>query len=511
MCYTDNNPLTYVFKTAKLDATAQRWVAQLEPYDFIVKYKPGVNNTVADALRRKYDTEEYDNTQQVKDWASKHSEGFEEEAQVAATPIQNTLDLYPTVNYNWKTLQETDETISAVKRVMTSNENTVPDISHSTKNLLKEKYKLTIHRDLLYFQQTTSPKRLVVPQQQHEEITKLYHSFGHFGITRSYKILKERFFWIAMKQTVIMICTMCERCQKAKTVPTKNKGPLTHMQTPSRPMHQLSIDFLQIDTRAQTKCKSLTCVDEFTKFAFGVIIKSENAEKTAEQLYKQIYTKYGIPEVVHSDRDATFLSKVLRELNKILGITHTVTTAYRPQSNGTCERLNGTIIDRIRTLNPREKPRWHMHLDILILAYNSTVHESIGISPFYAMFGRQPKIPLDLLVKLPDPDLNPPTSVKSFASNRQHELKDSFELMTKNIEKRRERSKINFDNKIKNHIAIFKRVDKVLVRKFVRKNKVDDRFQAEIHDVISKKDEVPLYLVQGLESGTIKTIHRDQL
>ena len=298
VCYTDNNPLTYVFKTAKLDATAQRWVAQLEPYGCIVKYKPGVNNTVADALSRKYDTEEY------------------------------------------------------------------------------EKEKLTIHRDLLYFQQTeTSPKRLVVPQQQHEEITKLYHSFGHFGITRSYKILKERLFWVAMKQTVIMICTMCERCQKAKTVPTKNKGPLTHMQTPSRPMHQLSIDFLQIDTRAQTKCKILTCVDEFTKFAFGIIIKSENAVKTAEQLYKQIYTKYGIPEVVHSDRGATFLSKVLRELNKILGITHTVTTAYRPQSNGTCERLNGTIIDRIRTLNPQEKPRWHMHLDSLMLAYNSTVHE----------------------------------------------------------------------------------------------------------------------------------------
>ena len=123
----------------------------------------------------------------------------------------------------------------------------------------------------------------------------------------------------------------------------------------------------------------------------------------------------------------------------------------------------------------------------------------------------KPKIPLDLLVRLPDPELNPPTSVKSFASNRQHELKDSFELMTKNIEKRRERSKRNFDNKIKNHITIFKRGDKVLVRKFVRKNKVDDRFQAEIHDVISKKDEVPLYLVQGLESGTIKTIHRDHL
>ena len=105
---------------------------------------------------------------------------------------------------------------------------------------------------------------------------------------------------------------------KGKDCPNQKQRSTDHTyRTPSRPMYQLSIDFLQIDTRAQTKCKILTCVDEFTKFAFGIIIKSENAEKTAEQLYKQIYTKYGIPEVVHSDRGATFLSKVLKELNKI--------------------------------------------------------------------------------------------------------------------------------------------------------------------------------------------------
>ena len=49
------------------------------------------------------------------------------------------------------------------------------------------------------------------------------------------------------------------------------------------------------------------------------------------------------------------------------------------------------------------------------------------------------------------------------------------------------------------------------MRKFVRINKVDDRFQAEIHQVIKQKEDLPLYLVKGLESGTIKTIHRDNL
>ena len=312
-----------------------------------------------------------------------------------------------------------------------------------------------------------------------------------------------------MKNDVIETISECERCQKAKTPPTKNKGPLNHLITPKYPFHQLSIDFLSIDTRAKTKFKILTCIDEFTKFAFAIPVKTENAKRCAEALYQQIYTKFGIPTIVHSDRGATFMSNIMKELNLILHIKHTVTTAYRPQSNGTCERVNSTIIDRIRTLHPQEKQRWNLHLDSLICAYNTTMHESIGTSPFYAMYGRHPKTPSDLLIRLPDVEED--SKLNSFADKRQKELRQSYELMAKNIEKRRKRSKKNYDDKIKKTTVVFNVGDNVLVRKFVRINKVDDRFQAEIHQVIKQKEDLPLYLVKGLESGTIKTIHRDNL
>ena len=59
---------------------------------------------------------------------------------------------------------------------------------------------------------------------------------------------------------------------------------------------------------------------------------------------------------------------------------------------------------------------------------------------------------------------------------------------------------------------MFKPTDKVIIRKFVTKNKIDDRYQAEIFEVIRPKAlGLPLYLVKGLESGTIKEIHRDNL
>ena len=49
---TDNNPLTYIFSSANLDAAGQRWVAQLASYNFALKYQKGKDNTVADFLSR---------------------------------------------------------------------------------------------------------------------------------------------------------------------------------------------------------------------------------------------------------------------------------------------------------------------------------------------------------------------------------------------------------------------------------------------------------------------------
>ena len=48
--HTDNNPLTYIFSSAHLDAAGHRWVASLADYNFSFEYQKGKDNTVADFL-----------------------------------------------------------------------------------------------------------------------------------------------------------------------------------------------------------------------------------------------------------------------------------------------------------------------------------------------------------------------------------------------------------------------------------------------------------------------------
>ena len=57
--YTDNNPLTYVLSTAKLDACIHRWVARLANYNFNIHFKSGITNTDAAALSQDFNGQKY--------------------------------------------------------------------------------------------------------------------------------------------------------------------------------------------------------------------------------------------------------------------------------------------------------------------------------------------------------------------------------------------------------------------------------------------------------------------
>lgn len=62
---TDNNPLTYVLTTAKLNATGHRWLAALATYDFTIQYRPGRQNIDADLLSRNRSTESLEKWKEI--------------------------------------------------------------------------------------------------------------------------------------------------------------------------------------------------------------------------------------------------------------------------------------------------------------------------------------------------------------------------------------------------------------------------------------------------------------
>ena len=95
-----------------------------------------------------------------------------------------------------------------------------------------------------------------------------------------------------------------------------------------------------------------------------------------------------------SDQGTGFTSKVIQAMCSLLGIEKIRTTPYHPQSNSSAERVHQMLR---RKLDPELHWKWPVHLGSVLIAYNATRSLVMGFSPYYLMFGRRPRLPIDLL------------------------------------------------------------------------------------------------------------------
>ena len=112
---------------------------------------------------------------------------------------------------------------------------------------------------------------------------------------------------------------------------------------------------------------------------------------------EEIIYRFSVPERLHFDQDRQFEANIMMEIFKLLHINKTRTAPYHPQSDGLVERFNRTVIGMLAATVEEHPGDRDKHLRAVCMAYNTSVHPSTGFSPFFMMFGRQAKIPLDLV------------------------------------------------------------------------------------------------------------------
>ncbi|VDI67411.1 Hypothetical predicted protein [Mytilus galloprovincialis] len=246
----------------------------------------------------------------------------------------------------------------------------------------------------------------------------------HQGRDRTTTLVKDRFFWYGMTRDIEQWIQRCPRCIWRKT-PTNDRAPLTSIRT-TQPMEIVCMDFLKLEVSKGGYQYVLVITDHFTRYAQAIPTKNMTARTTAEAFFKNFVVHYGLPERIHSDQGANFESRLVKDLCDITGIKKSRTTPYHPQGNGQCERFNRTLINMLGTLEKDKKADWKSYIGPIVHAYNSTKHDTTGFTPFQLMFGRQPKLPVDLAFGI-DSDRDPKSMTKYVEDLRQ-KLKTSYEL-----------------------------------------------------------------------------------
>ncbi|UTT89701.1 hypothetical protein NDA17_007024 [Ustilago hordei] len=198
------------------------------------------------------------------------------------------------------------------------------------------------------------------------------------------------------------------------------KEPLA---TPDRPWGSISLNFIEglppsKKYDSKTYDSILVIVDRLTKFAIlAPTHKTVTAKQTAVLLYGHMVRLFGYPDHMVSDRGRQFISGAWKAFAEQMGVKHSLSTAYHPQTDGQTERVNQVIEQYLRMYCNYEQDDWANLLDTAAFVYNNMVHNSIGVSPFFACYGWNPKAHPDIPQRL---GVNDPGRFEYLMDGKEH-------------------------------------------------------------------------------------------
>ena len=195
--------------------------------------------------------------------------------------------------------------------------------------------------------------------------------------------------------------------------------------TAGYPTQIMAIDLLgPLPESQQGNSYVMVVADYFTRWMEAIPIPNQEAATVANKLVDEVFMRFSPPEQLHSDQGKQFESKLMAELCKLLHIKKTRTSPYHPQYDGMVERFNRTLLNMLAAHCEDHPWDWEQHVHEVCMAYNTSVHSSTGYTPFYLMFGRQARLPVDVMFGTSPSD---PQSPSEYAVTLQKHLMSAYE------------------------------------------------------------------------------------
>ena len=531
--YTDNNPLTYVLTSAKLNSSGLRWVSQLANYQFDIKYRPGKHNIDADYLsRHNIDFEERvsgdsevlksediglifaeasNKDKTVINYISVDSLKIEEEI-IDTTPIIISRDQLICG-------QQGDDVIAPVYDAVLSGNlgSTLKAFrkNRATQLLLGQFKKLSLENNVLV-RRTVSHTQIVLPKSYHHLVfEELHNKMGHLGSEKVVELARKRFYWPYMQRDIEFYIRKRCRCIMSKKPNAPEKAPLVPVNA-TFPFEMVSIDFLHLD-----RCKggyeyALIVCDHFTRFVQIFPTKNKSAKAAAEQIFNKFILNYGFPRRIHHDQGKEFNNNLFDRLHKLTKIAASRTTPYHPMGDGQPERMNRTLINMLKCLSADEKNNWKDHLAKLAFAYNSTVNKTTGFSPFYLMFGRESRLPIDLMFEMEFGNRNK-GSYDTFVYNWENAMNQAVKIARQHIDVGKKSNERAYNRKVRGNKILVG--DHVLLRNHKQRGgtgKLRSYWEDVVYEVVDADVRLPVYTIKpkrDIKGGTTtpKKVHRNNI
>ena len=489
---TDHNALRWLH-TMEPKGRIARWIMDLQEFQFTVRHRAGRLHTNADALSRLVSTDT-DNSYNASSCRSPIQVSTNTECSSHSTPSNVTTKIQLKFSNGRQTIikvekklktNDTGNTSSNTQRTGPRSDNNSDNVDKESgcaisvnprisfkeaqladpeiarimdrkkrglgkpklarnadptlKHMCRVYDSLFLRDDLLVRaignRQTHPNHVIVVPECLKEEILHAVHDSpfaGHLGITRTEERIRKRFYWPGIRTSVEEHIRKCPECSKKTTPNQENRAPMGRIDV-GEPFTFWAMDYMgPLPETIRGNKHVLVVVDHFTKWCEIIPTKDQKASTVAPLLINKIFSRFGPPVVLHSDQGRNFESNLMHEICDAMGIVKTRTTAYHPQCDGQTERQNRTIQQMLSSFVSNRQDDWDLWLDSVTYAYNTSKHESLGLSPYEVVFGRVPRLPFELEVGMP---ISNPATQNEYVRNVRSVFKDIRQIAKNNLSK----------------------------------------------------------------------------
>lgn len=348
LVYSDHKPLENMNIKARTDEELGDLTYYLSQYHFTIKYNPGKSNQEADCLSRNPVLEPYDNT---------------------------------------------DDILKVVNLIKLED---IKNDQHTNLDIQKEKL---ILENEIYYKTKKKRKKIILSEELSKTLIKdVHNTYCHIGRTQMTNKITPFYTAKNIIANIKQICDECEICIKNKSRRKAKYGLMSHLGPARYPFEIISIDTIGGFGGSRSTKKYLhLLVDHFTRYAYISTSKNQSSSDFIK-LIRNVTQSYNI-NMVLTDQYPGINSKEFKEFLKKENIKMVFTAVDTPFSNGLNERLNQTLVNKMRCkINESEKKTaWTTIAQKCVKRYNETEHTVTRFAPKYLLEGENVNIlPLEL-------------------------------------------------------------------------------------------------------------------
>ena len=289
----------------------------------------------------------------------------------------------------------------------------------------------------------------------------------------------------------------CGHCRKFEAAPPI--APLKPL-TCSGPGELLHMDFTSIKETVPLWQEPvirnvMVMQDHFSKYVIAYVVKDQTAHTAAKTLRSGYFELFGTPAYLISDQGKAFTGHLITNLCELYGVQKLRTSSYHAQTNGQVEQMKQTIIRMIGKLEQDKKAHWSEHLPEMLAAYNGTRSAVTGYSPYFLLFGRKARMPVDYLFPTLH-DSPHQTKMEVYVAAMQKRLKEAFAVARHLTSQEAAKQRCYYDRKAGAVALQPGDVVMVCTDGFVGKQKVKDRWEDGGFIVESQLEDWPVYKVR---------------